>query len=256
MDIAFAPLVLLLLLMPGLGFRLSYVRREGLSRVADVAPTTEIALVLVLSLLFQIPAWAIGQGIFGLDFFIDLAGAPLQENTVLFENQEERVWWFLVYSLSSFVLAALLGWGLRTLVMRYWPDIDGVLAVTGEWDRIFSGASAGAWSQGPIDAVLVDVLCEINGQRVLYKGILNAYHVNSKGLLERIVIDGAMRTTVEQLDGMPTKTEDEYEKVYKPIAGDLLVIYSSSILNINLTFFAISESVDSKKSQPRKKSKK
>lgn len=177
----------------------------------------------------------------GLDFRIDLFTSFISDDKQLYENSEGDIERFLLYALGSFIIGLGTGRALQMVMRRTRYGSTGIFAISGEWDLIFSGISAEAEDNDTISAVVVDVLCPMGEDRVIYTGVLNSYYVNDKGLLERLVLDQVARTTVKTLDAMPEKTPEAYDKAYRPIAGDSFVIYSSTISNINVTFVHLRE---------------
>lgn len=249
MNLALATLVILIFSLPGIAFRKSYFS----GRFTSSGFTSSLYSLVFWSFL---PA-LIFHGIFLLlvEYFtkyqisVENFGFLLfssDDKTVLdkvFINIHDNILNVLIYNISLIIIASLLGILFRKAVRYYGLDITySIFRFPNKWHYIFTGEyydfSRGKKYHHNIDLIFIDVLVEVNGQGVIYSGILEDYYLSK-------VNDGLEQIIIKY----PTKKNFSIneDQVVREIPGDFLTIPFDKILNINYSYVAIEEEKVSEK---------
>jgi hypothetical protein len=227
MNLALGPLLVLLLLLPGIAYHYVHTTRADMTRRDVNGFSGDLIMILMIAMTTHLLFWMVLDQWMGWHLYLDdllnaVSGTPRS-----YAGHEHEVIRFLGYCTFVVLPAGLVAWIHRKIR----PQRVG-------WDWII-GRRAGLsqmFKSGPrYTDCFVDVLCEVNGRDIIYQGLVKTYYLNNIGNLERLVLNGVLRTTIAQLDAMPEKTEEEYDKVYRSVAGDDFVIFASCIKNINVT---------------------
>lgn len=154
----------------------------------------------------------------------------------------------ILYHLTMVSLGGFLGWQLRRLVRRVgldrrWPW----LRFDNKWFYLLSGEvvefgegeqSTGFTDSSLIEFVLLDILVEVEGGNILYTGVMFDYELENDGGLRSLQIRGAKRKYINAVksDATPEDLTDRNNtNEYYDINGNILVIPSAQIINLNIT---------------------
>lgn len=141
MNIALSSLILILLLAPGLLFRTFLIKSDSLENPLDTSVKTELGIVLFLTIVLHLPGYLVVTTLFHSEFdfgqfYLFLTGSKD------FSIELIRSSWylFLLYILCMMVSGALLGYGFKQIILRYYLDLTfKFLPISNEWDNLLSG---------------------------------------------------------------------------------------------------------------------
>ena len=252
MNIAFGALVLLILLLPGLVFRVAYlnVRYSGKSFRSTIVDETLLAVAPALIL-----------QIIGFEVVENILRHPVSLITIYqliissgnfshFDIVEKSLGSFLLYNLLLGTAAYFLGVGARKLIQHYKIQYKYPLfRFQNDWYHILKGTilsfQGNAQDMEEIDYVWVDVMLESKEGTFIYSGILKDFFLSKDEGLDRIYLTNVRRRRMsddlaDTDDTAETSESDsllELDKRYYYMPGDFFIIPYSQIKNLNVIYY-------------------
>lgn len=185
-----------------------------------------------------------------LKIYADLLGSDgeFQESTCDFLDQQLNI--FVCFNLIIYLTAAFLGVSFHYIIQKM--DLDKKMKIfrfKNYWYYVFSGeilkfkkfikasidVEINAMSENSRAIVTyADILCNESGQSKLYRGYVVDYELDSENInhLDKVYLLNAARYDRNSSRGLIEKNE----LVKKSIKGDLLVLDSKNVINLNLTY--------------------
>jgi hypothetical protein len=267
MNIALGALLLFLLFIPGLLFRIAFLKSDSLKSNIDTTILNELLFVSVPALVFHLCGILLVESFRGLEVRLDqfyylITGAKGSAQ-IDFEVIKNSLPGFTLYLLGASAIGASLGIALQCFVIRF--DLDSrfpFLRLSNEWERLLSGRVLGPAYRKQIEFIQVDVLTSGDEGSMLYCGILEKYTLNSKIGLENIYMSSVYRRRLSSdyrranpvvRDTMLTEEEvdlkfddtsviskDKDDRYYN-MPGDYFMIPISEVKNINITYYQAME---------------
>jgi hypothetical protein len=233
MNIAFAAILIALLLVPGALFRLAYLR--GFMRRGFVSMNLlgeDLAYILVASVLITpVGLWILTQlGItYPSDVFVPLLvgnygkdGEYLKPAIAYFQNIPPDDWaGFLGILVASWVIGTVLHLIVRGTRMDH--NIPG-FRFTNEWHYILDAQEHKF--DGITPEVYIIVATDSKDATLLYQGVVEDWVLDKTGQIERFVLNTAFRRKLAD-----DSTKDKQSEWY-PIEADTLMIRYSDCRNI------------------------
>mgnify|MGYP006310746955 CR=1 FL=1 len=152
---------------------------------------------------------------------------------------------FQVFSFYH-VLLSIFGWTTGRLirfVINYFHlfRISSFFKLNNEWYYLFLGATVLSRDEQKIAFVQVDVLTEeVNGNAIIYSGILSDYKLSRNGDLEHIILTNVYRREFEKdLDEGPNHLEKEVDDRYYNMPGEIFIVPYGKIQNLNITYLLL-----------------
>ena len=225
MQFAFITLFLLFIVLPGIFFRLGYLKRDGLVIVSGTKLYIEIIFVIVLSLIYHFFFWWFFECLNWYDFDTPLFYNLLIGRDIDLGNNELAIRQFILYNIILSIVSFFIGWIVNNRLtasdFRFWPNFQ-FLDYTGHWDRILSldahSLDSHLDNKKSSVSTQIDALLEINGDAYIYSGVLRNYYIDPKGYIDKIILDDVTRMKVSEYDEMMSKLDTEEKK---PEIGDI-----------------------------------
>jgi hypothetical protein len=199
MQLAILIPLLVFLLFPGIFFRLGYLKRDGLQSVAGTKFYIEILFIISVALAFHFLAWIILEK-YHYDFQAQLFFDIISGHEVQIGDHKDEILLFITYnflcSLIIFLVGTILRFTFTLLRVKFSQNLQ-FLDYTGNWDRILSYKKPRSLKSRDILAN-VDVLTEIEQKGIIYSGILRRYYINSKGYIDKLILQDVSRMTMEE----------------------------------------------------------
>ena len=254
MNIAFGALVLLILLLPGLVFRVAYlnVRYSGKSFRSTIVDETLLALAPALIL--QIIGFEVVENIIHRSVSLSTIYQLIISSGTFshFDILENSLGSFLLYNILLGISAYSLGVGARKFVQRYklhytYP----VLRFQNDWYHVLKGTilnqPGNPEEVQEIDYVWIDLMLESKEGTFIYSGILKDFFLSKEEGLDRIYLTNVRRrkmsddltveATEETNNEESTETLAEVDKRYYYMPGDFFVVPYSQIKNLNVIYY-------------------
>ena len=270
MNIAFGALILLLLLIPGLFFRVAYlnVRYSGKTFKSTIIDETLLALA---------PAFIIQIGGFLFVEYVLHRSVSLQTIYQLiissasfkdFEILRRSLGWFLLYSVVLWVVSWMLGYAVRTLIKAFGLDYKyPIFRFQNSWYPILKGTLVNfpgyRHLQANIQLVWIDVIVETKEGSYIYSGVIDDFFLTKEEGLDRIYLKNVRRrrltnepndlpetpaveatpvTDLGEIDELEIASEmDDLDKRYYYMPGDFFIIPYSQIKNMNIRYYSLDE---------------
>lgn len=181
----------------------------------------------------------IGQKISMDDLYHLLIGSD--KGRIDFELLKSSIPKFILYQTFLILFSVLLGYSIRIAALRFNLDKKfGFLKINNDWYYLFSGRILN--NSQAIELVQIDVLVSSNEGDVIYCGILDRYYLSPDGSIDRIYLSNVYRRRFSNdLRKEHIKTEKESDERYYNMPGDFFVIFGRAILNVNITYYMLSE---------------
>jgi hypothetical protein len=150
----------------------------------------------------------------------------------------------LAHVATLIVLANLLPWALRRLVVRHRLDRrrapwSGLLRQPrAPWYYLLSGADFAA-GEVP-DLIAVSAVIDVAGQPWLYKGVLDEYFVDADGQLDRLLLQQVVRRPLAAAATPSTRPQDRFER----LEGDCLVLRYSQASTLQIDYIRLARTTD------------
>lgn len=241
MNFALSTIIIILFLLPGAIFDLSYHSALRIKQSSINIPFQD----LLLKGLF----WSIvihTSGICILHFlstnikFAELYTIIIGKESILNNSQLNKgIVRFFSYNLIIILLSWFIAKVIKHFVFKYKLDKTYYsLRLTNYWYEIFSGRNFENVIVEKIDWIFLDVLVKNN---IVYSGILKDFNYSKyKDALENVILTSTARSILHECD------DDNGSKHLKVggrsiVPGDIFIIPGDQILNINVTYFKLSD---------------
>lgn len=204
MSIAWASILLLMLLLPGFLFFVGlYFPEEFTREIGQRSPLGQMAGVLVISFAVHgalyciaagLPGWIPRVDLLGLLSLIDLEHTSESARTILVSSIEERRWWIASYFAVTTASGTLLGWATGTLVVQ--GRFRFLAQHTWIYDLAINRSNSLTCAY-----VMTDVK---EGERILiYRGFLKAFGLGQDGRFSYLVLRDAVRFYMHMDPALP-----------------------------------------------------
>jgi len=240
MNFAFTSIIIFILIAPGFLFRTSYkssnlsIKDPNRNLINDLTWSILPAIILHTAFIYLIEcltSYKINFKLLGeLILSTPSSQKGIQDNFQLIRN---FLFPIFIYNTMIMVFALLLGYLIRSIIRKFKLDRRfEFLRFSNKWHYIFTGECLD-FPNTPdtfeeITVKIINVLCKVNGQTVIYSGEYFNYYIDSKGDLEAVHLKYPIRRFLEETE-------------YYNIPSRYLVIPYSDIININFRYFNLSE---------------
>lgn len=269
MNFLFGALLLIILLFPGVMFRVAYLSVPFSSKSFKSSFLEELLFSLVPAFIIQIIGYLITESTLGN---VDENGLFLMlinnEQTVGHALGLKSIGLFALYMVSTTAIAYWLGTLLRILSKRYgWHLRFPFLRLYNEWQLYFEGITLDKpdipGSSDDIQEVWIDVVVENKNDGYIYSGLLDGYIVDKDDKLDRVYLSFVRRRKLsddrveatsaplpDDLDTVEYSTEGavaedsdhsithDLDKRYYLMPGDYFMIPGAAIKNINIIYYS------------------
>lgn len=261
MNIAFGALVILLILFPGIAFRISYLngpysRRNIFSSLVD-----ELFFSLAPAFAFQVAGYLVMEHLLRIDVQAEqlykLISGPSSayKEELNYAQVEHGMVLFFAYTGITTLVAILSGKLARYFIRRFnWDIRFHYLRFNNDWYYLFSGRILDfpdiEGQSVDIELIRVDVLMETKEGTFIYSGILHDFYLQ-RDSIDRIYLKEVYRRKLADDNDpeVPSLTDESsfemaFDKRYYRMPGDLFVVPYSSIKNLNVTYYTIATQDD------------
>jgi hypothetical protein len=260
MNIAFGALMLLLLLIPGLFFRVAYLNVRYSGKSFKTTFIDETLLALAPAFIIQILGFLFVENVLGKNVSLEtiyqvvISSAALKSFNVI----QHSLGQYLLYNILLWTSAWLLGYATRRLIKRFKLHYKYPLfRFQNDWYHILRGTILNfpgyEGQTSDIAFVWVDVVLETRDSSYIYSGIVQEFFLSKDEGLDRIYLINVRRRklsddleTAQLADATTTENSDvsdndapstEIDKRYYYMPGDLFVIPYSQIRSLNVTYY-------------------
>jgi len=257
MNFAAPALLILLLLLPGIIARNSYLRGTFQAHpFKSKSIAEEAAFSAVISVLIHLTFISATNHLFpakkvNIEYAIALLFGPASGNdkfskalTNVSSNAEAIASYFAILYIFSYLAAV----AAHIMVRAGRCDLQSnVLRFDHPWYYLFTSnildfdKMSRPFPSTSVDVVFTSVLVEQDGKTFVYRGIVDKYYFDADGALDRILLMGAQRAVLSEILEQEKKELD----VYVPFAwitdSDYLVIFMKDVINLNVHYGAIHE---------------
>ncbi|OQD44104.1 hypothetical protein BUL40_00685 [Croceivirga radicis] len=247
MNLAFSTILIFLILAPGFVFRISYNSTRLSVKKKDVTLINELTSSIIPSIIFQVIFLFLIEKLSNYYIDFQVLGNLILGNddgkiiTESFQNIRLNLAPIFYYNIGLFSLAYLLGHSARGIVRYFkWDRKYRFLRFSNKWFYILRGECLDfpyvPDTYEDISFQIVDVLCSIEGRRVIYMGEMFDYYIDGNGDLEAIHIRYPVRKEFDKnsvLNGTDTRQ--------KEISSRFLIIPMKNIININIRYINLEE---------------
>lgn len=255
MNVAFTSILIFILLAPGFLSRIAYNSSKLSVKNPNKNILNELTWSIIPSLTIHIVAMTLVEYL--SSYFVDFNQLGnlilgVNEQTTIeqsFNQLREFLYPIFFYNFSVFSFSFLIGFGTRKLIRKYGLDKTlRYLRFSNKWHYIFSGECLD-FPDVPDDFreitdKIINVLCKVNGESVLYTGEYFNYYIDKDGNLEAVHLKYPIRRYL---------ANDKIEKKdYYKIESRYLVIPDSDIININFRYFSRTELIEEELTEEEK----
>lgn len=239
MNVAFPTLILFLVLLPG------FLLRNGLKRAErssiDFSPFGQVVASAVLWAIAAHLAWiALASCLFARVFepgvLMQLLSSVPASQTKAAQEVGAQFGWIAAYFVSLFVASTVLPMFARNAISKYRLD-----RADWRWSSIFRFHDA-PWyyllrgvdfapDEAP-DLVFISAIVEVAKEAVLYVGVLDDFHFDADGQLDRLILQNVSR---RPLANDKSSIAENKERFY-PIDGDYFVLRYSEAVTLNVQY--------------------
>lgn len=241
MDFAFSTILLFLIIAPGLVARYCYFTHPFANDARSSELISEVFWSIIPGILIQLSFAKFLPSLFGYNIKLTDIGFLLigkddnQRLDLIMQNIQNNILPIIVYNLFILCTAASIGILSKEFVRLTKLDKRSeFFRFSNKWFYIMSGeildTDNSKDSSGDIDLTLVDVLCKVGNENILYMGELVNYYLTKNGDLDSILLRYPMRRKL---------SEDNQEDPYYQIPSNFLYIPDRDILNINLRYLQL-----------------
>jgi hypothetical protein len=246
-NLALPAIIVFLLLLPGfiLRARLKRVERTSL----DFSPFGQVVVEAVLWALLAHSLWLlfsyfIFDRVLLTTEFLKLLSADTRAQATAIEATDRSGGWVGAYFLTIFLASTIVPNVGRNLVTRFRLDRGG--AKLGRffrfhhapWYYLLTGADFDKEKEP--DLILISAIVEVAGNAYIYSGVLDGYLVNSEGQLDRLVLQQAMRRSMESDKKLERPLAWPVAMRFYPIDGDYFVLRYSEAITLNVEYIRLS----------------
>ncbi len=270
MNIAFGALILLLLLIPGLFFRVAYLNVRYSGKTFKSTIVDETLLALAPAFIIQICGFLFVEKILGFSVSLQtvyqliISSASFKD----FEILRRSLGWFLLYSVILWAISWMLGYGVRRFIKAFRLDYKyPIFRFQNSWYPILKGTVVNfpgyQHLQANIQLVWVDVIVETKEGSYIYSGVIDDFFLTKEEGLDRIYLKNVRRrrltnepndllehtgpetgdaTDLDLVDEADMSNElDALDKRYYYMPGDFFIIPYSQIKNMNIRYYSLDE---------------
>lgn len=254
MNIALGTVIILLLVTPGILFRTAYLNGPYSRKNFKSSPVDEIFVAIIPAILFQNLAILLAENLTSYRVRLDvlyylLTGATYAGNkpVIDFDLLREHIAPFITYQGVLFGFAFLLGYLARRLVRTLRLDLRySFLRFNNEWYYLFSGEILDFPNRmgeaKAVEFIQVDALVKTSGDDVLYSGFLQDYFLSADSGLNRLYLTSVYRRRLQNdLPKDTPVTDKDFDERYYRMPGDLFVLTYEQIVNLNVTYYRLTE---------------
>lgn len=245
MNFALSTILIILFLLPGAIFDLSYHSALRVKQSSINIPFQDLLLKgLLWSLVIHTSGICIlhffGTTIKFAELYTILVG---KENNLSNVQLNRGIIVFFTYNLLVVLFSWFIGKLIKHFVFKYKIDRTFYsLRLTNYWYEIFSARNFESKVTERIDMIFLDVLVKNN---IVYSGILKDFNYSKyKDSLENVILTSTARSILHECD------DDNGKKNLRVgnrsnVSGDIFVIPGEQILNINVTYVKVSTTNES-----------
>lgn len=267
MNILFGALLIVMILLPGVIFRASYLHTAYGKKTFKSSFLDELLLSVVPTLLIQLLGYSLVELVLqNVDEHLLYLLIINNDKAIEYGLSGRSVLLFSCYSLCIYVLSWYLGSIARRVVIRRKLDIKyPILRLHNDWHYIFSGLMLDFPGQpgdsNDVSAIWVDVLVEGKAGEIIYSGFLEQYVLSKEDGLDRIYLTGVRRRrfTKEEHGTRPAVVNEETQAKVDPdseesasatddsyyfMPGDYFIIPYKEIKNLNVIYYREQELSD------------
>jgi len=234
MDLAFAAVLIYLIILPGVIARRTYLFGPYSRKYSALAPADEIVASVIPALLLQ-TAMAYVVRLMGFQLDFGALGALLVDEhsealvSRAFADVNLDLWKIAAYNVVLWLAAGFLGDKARKFVVAFELDLHfPILRFSNDWYYLLTGREWGLVPGRDYNLVWADVLVGKPAETgIIYSGRLDNFYRSRDGKLESISLKYARKWTSPQA-AHPVL-----------IPGAALIIKYEEILNFNLSFYVV-----------------
>ncbi len=244
MNLAFTTILIFIIIAPGFLSRIAYNSSNLSVRDPNKNIVNELTWSIIPSLTIHIIAVFLVE--FFTDYYIDFRQLGnlilgVKSNNIVEKNfiqLREFLYPIFYYNLAVFTASFFVGYLFQKIVRYFkWDRTIRYFRFSNKWHYIFTGECLD-FPDVPdkyeeITDKIINVLCKVNDQTILYSGEHFNYYINSKGDLDAIHLKYPIRRHF--------KDDKIEEKDYYKIESRYLVIPNSDIININFRYLNTQE---------------
>lgn len=154
------------------------------------------------------------------------------------DNISNNLGRFLIYNITLWSVSAFAGkFAMSYVRNKGYDNKYQILRFRNEWHYIFSGEILDKLDlniSNLIDKTFVSILVIIDGQPVVYTGLLKKYVLSKEGLFQYLYISNTIRHTINLTSG----DDSEYGEGFQMPPGIFVIPYEK-IENINVTYYDV-----------------
>jgi hypothetical protein len=231
MSLALSAVLLLVLFLPGVIARRSYLsypfaKKYSSSTIADEVALSVIPALVLQFLMIELVARYTPYRVDLQELSAMLVGGSDATTAIAFQNLQTHLRPIALYNFVLWTAAAIIGIGLRSAVIFCNLDLHfNVLRFNNEWYYFLTGRQWNLRLNDDFDMVLVDAMISTPSGPVIYSGILDNYKLARDGNLDYLCLRDVDRTLIPG--------------VFAPAAipGKGLIVKYENTINLNLTFW-------------------
>ncbi|WP_156888463.1 hypothetical protein [Spirochaeta cellobiosiphila] len=234
MNIAFSAFYLICLLLPGYIFLYAFNKKENTS-VEHSGVDRSFVLAVILSTLIHLIGTSIVR-LMGYTINVDisikiLTGCNLvQDELDILEACSVLI---SIYFMSVFISSFLFGKFLQIIVLQLFPYKDSPFSYNTPWFYDLRGLIS---KDVKADITKITCLVDFKDSAYLYRGILEEFHLNKDGSLDRIILKDAMKKRIHK----------DSPGSFNSIRGNKMIIKYEDIKNMNIQYYNLNIEDDSK----------
>lgn len=238
MNLAFPAFFLLVLIIPGFIFLTSYEKIENTTiekKPFDVSSSLAFFYALIIhALLISVSLKLLGKTI-DYDICVKLLTGSKSLPEKDLNTIRSSISSIVLYFATSFLVAFMLGKVFQKIIFILNPYKSSKFAFDTPWYYELKGKLSETQ-----DAQLIKLSCLVDSKSTsfLYYGILEDFYLDSSGQLDRIVLSGSSRRTIDKDEPVPQSNE---KSRFYDIKGDRLILKYEDIKNINIEYLYITE---------------
>lgn len=237
MNIAFPAFFIFALIIPGFIFLNSYEKVENTTiekKPFDVSTSLAFFYALILHAFLIMMMTLFTNSDINVEICLKLlTGTKTLPETDLAIVKDSAPQIF-IYFASAYLLSFIFGKLAQKVVFALNPYKSSKFAFDTPWYYELKGKLSETQ-----DAQLIKISCLVDSNNgvFLYYGVLEDFYLDSSGKLNRIVLSGAMRRSLNQDEDSDT---DEGRSFYE-IKGDRLILKYEDVKNVNIEYLYITE---------------
>jgi hypothetical protein len=267
MNILFGALLIVMILLPGVIFRASYLHTAYGKKTFRSSFLDELLLSVVPTLLIQVLGYSAVELILqNVDEHLLYLLIINNDKAIEYGLSGKSVFLFSLYNLCIYIVSWYMGSIARKVVIRRKLDIKyPILRLHNDWHYIFSGLMLDFPGQpgdsNDVSTIWVDVLVESKAGEIIYSGFLEQYVLSKEDGLDRIYLTAVRRRrfTKEEQGANPAVVNDDVQARvdsdseestlatddrYYFMPGDYFIIPYKEIKNLNVIYYREQELAD------------